>query len=215
MSKGGRGGTSGGATGGVGVGKVRETSSLISLRETYQTEVDQALEVLSDVRDRLGIDVNDMLVANVSGSTLGYYDGSGNIAINEKYFKNLESLNSVYDNSIKTGFHPERGKYSGLQAVMIHELGHRLNYVAGGSTWDNLDKSAEEMVKRATKAVGMGNRTAQFRQKISGYADRGGAAEAVAESFADVYMNGNRAKRESRALYNELITQYGLNGGRR
>lgn len=209
MPKGGRGGTSGGATGGVGVGKVKSTDSLISLREGYQEEVDQALEVLRGVKDRFGVDVTDMLVANVSGTTLGYYDGNGNIAINEKYFKNLESLNNVYDNSAKTGFHPTRGKYSGLQAVMIHELGHRLNYVAGGSTWDNLKNSAEEMVKRATKKVGMGNKTAQFREKISGYSFKGGAPEAVAEAFADVYMNGRKAKSESKALYYELMAEYG------
>ena len=153
MPKGGRGGTSGGATGGAG-GKISATSSLISERERYGREVDEALEVLSDIQNGFGVNVTDMQVAKVSGSTLGYYDYFGNIAINEKYFKDSKGLDKTYDASVKSGFHPGRGNYSGLQAVLAHELGHRLNYIAGGSTWENLDKSAQQMVQRAAKASG-------------------------------------------------------------
>lgn len=211
MAKGNRGGTSGGATGGAG-GNITATRSLISERERFGAEVDQALSVLQDIQDEYGVNVEDMLVSTIkdrgAGTTLGYYDWDGNVAINEKMFTNSKELDRTYDRSVDTGFHPARGNKTGLQAVMAHELGHRLNYIAGGGTWDKLDSSARTIIQRATKATGNGNKTAQFRAKISGYAKENDA-EAVAESFADVYLNGSNAKAESRAVYNELRRMLG------
>lgn len=211
MAKGSRGGTSGGATGGAG-GNITATRSLISERERFGTEVDQALSVLRDIEEEYDVSVEDMLVSTITGRgggmTLGYYDWDGNVAINEQMFTNARELDRVYDNSVKTGFHPGRGNKTGLQAVIAHELGHRLNYVAGGGTWDKLDSSARTIIQRATRATGNGNKTAQFRARISGYAKENDS-EAVAESFADVYLNGANAKAESKAVYNELRRMLG------
>lgn len=207
MAKGRRGGTSGGASGGLSGGDIKNSRSLLSERERYGREVDESLEVLRDIEDEYGINVEDMVVSKIvdrgGGMTLGYYDFSGNVGINEKLFSNSRELDRIYDNSVQTGFHPGRGNKTGLQAVLAHELGHRINYIAGGSTWDNLDASADVIVSRASKASGYNNKVRQFRSAISGYASQDNA-EAVAEAFADVYCNGSRAKRESRAVYNEL-----------
>ena len=210
MSKGSRGGngpTGGGGKNGSG-GEIISSSSLISERERYQGEVDSILEVLRDVEGDYGVIVEDMMVSKIKdkngSTTLGYYDLAGNIGINEKMFQNASGLDRVYDGSVKNGFHPSRGGKTGLQAVIAHELGHRLNYVAGGSSWDKLDSSARDIIAKASRASGYKNKVAVFRSKISGYASEGGNAEAVAEAFADVYCNGSKAKSESRAVVTEL-----------
>lgn len=215
MPKGGRGGNGGGgAPGGINPADVLSTRSLISERERSERAVDDALQVLSDVESQYGVVVEDMLVSKIrnrgGGVTLGYYDAEGNIGINEKVFANITGLNKTYDSSVKTGFHPSRGKKTGLQAVLAHELGHRLNYVAGGNDWNRLDSTADAIVKSASNSTGYANKTRQFRSAISGYATTNNA-EAVAEAFADVYCNGNRAKKESRAVVNELNKYFGGN----
>ena len=203
-----RGGYSGGSSTGGGA-TIKSTSSLLSERERYQAETDQVLEVLRGIERDYGVTIEDMLVAQIAsrgGTVLGYYDWDGRIAINEELFKNAAKLDSMYDESVRSGFHPGRGRKSGLEAVLLHELGHRLNYIAGGGTWSKLDSSAYEMVETAARKSGHGRNVAQFRAKISGYA-REKDAETVAEAFADVKCNGSKASKESIALYEELTTR--------
>lgn len=201
-------GSSGGPVGGNGNSGsiIKSTSSLISARERFQGEVDEALTVLRDVERAYGAIVEDMHISKLTkrgAGVLGYYDARGNIGINEKVFGDAKGLTEIYDRNVKSGYHPPRGNKTGLQAVIAHELGHRLNYIAGGSKWENLDRVATDIIGKATKNAGYKSNTAKFRASISGYATSNNA-EAVAESFADVYCNGNRAKNESKAVVSEL-----------
>lgn len=207
---GGRGGGSsgGGASGGVNPANIGDTTSLISARERYQEEVDATLSVLRDVQDRYGVIVTDAQLAELSGkdsNVMAYYDAVGNLAVNTKYFDSGK-MDAAYDDCVKTGFHPGRGNKSGMEAVVSHEMGHRLTDAAGEragyGSWQ-LDTVARGMVQRAAKATGYGQNMTAFTAKISGYA-KGNWAEAVAEAFSDVYCNGSRARRESRALVAEL-----------
>ena len=194
-----------GRGGGVNPANIVSTSSLISARnEGYRNEVDQVLTVAKDIQDQYGVNL-DYDIATLKGKdaqgTLGYYDGS-NLAIN-KNFLNADKMNKTYDASVESGFHPSRGNKSGLEAVTSHEMGHKLTDEIGkkmGLKGWQLEELSDRVLKQATTKAGYKkNATYQLASKISGYA-KSNKAEALAEAFADVYCNGSKAKKESKAI---------------
>ena len=208
---GGRGANSGGrprGRGGVNPLNIVSTTSLVSEREGFRTEVDQTLTVARDVYQEYGIST-DLEVATLKGKdaygTMAYYDSNGNLAVNKNYF-DAKTMNSAYDKCVESGFHPSRGNKSGMEAVVSHELGHRLTDEVAkrqGLKGYQLDKVADDIVKEASKKAGYGNAVVKFSGKISGYAKQSNA-EAVAEAFADVYCNGKKARKESHAIVDVL-----------
>lgn len=215
---GGRGATSGsGGAGGANTGgniDVANTKSLVSERENQQALVDETLQVFSDVNDMYGTQVTDILIAELGkgSNTLAYYDAGDNIAINEKYF-NSKNMSKAYADSVASGFHPSNGNKTALQAVVAHELGHKITEQVGAKMGQggffNIDKTANSIVGQAKK--GSGHKTvASFRSAISGYAKKNNA-ECIAEAFSDVFCNGKKAKKESRAVVT-VIDKY-LKGG--
>lgn len=206
------GGSRGGATGGLNPGNIVSTTSLTSAREGKEAEVDQVLTVARDIYNDFGVEVNDLQIATLKGagkSTLAYYDAGGNLAYNKAYF-NAKTMDKAYDSNVEAGFHPSRGNKTGIEAVVAHEMGHALtDEIAkkkGYGDWQ-LDRASTDIVKQAAKNSGYGNKTKQFISKISGYAETS-HAEALAEAFADVYCNGNKARKESTAIVNEMKTYF-------
>lgn len=207
---GGRGSSSsrGGATGGAG-GKIISTTSLISARETKQVEVDQVLSTLRAVAEQYGQDLNDVQLAKMApgSAAMAYYDASGNLAINEAYF-DAKTMDQTYDACVSSGFHPPRGAKTGLEAVAAHEVGHHLTEIAGMrkgyGAWQ-LDRVSADIMKEAASRLSIRG-SSTVAAKISGYAKEN-HAEAIAEAFADVYCNGNKASAESRAVV-EILGEY-------
>ena len=206
---GGRGSTSGGATGGMSVGNIASTDSLVSMRESKPQEVDEVLGVARDIRDEYGVTATDLEVARINGNsgTMAYYDSEGNLAINERYFDSAK-MNQAYDACVDSGWHPSRGDKSGLEATAAHEMGHRLTDVAGQKAgygeWA-IDKTSGEIIAEAKRRTGARS-VEDVRAKVSGYG-KSNNAEAIAEAFSDVYCNGGRASRESRAIV-EVLNEY-------
>lgn len=206
----GRSTTAGGKTGGGNIPNPTEISSLISAREGKRTEVDQVLAALKYVSDKYGVQVEDVQIARWDKpvSAMAYYDANGNLAVNNAYF-DARKMNAAYDECVRGGFHPKRGNVPAMEAVAAHEAGHRLTDVIGqrqGRTWD-LDAVSEDIVHTAAKRTGMSVPT--IRSRVSGYATKSNA-EAVAEAFADVYCNGSRASRASRAIVSVLDERLGV-----
>ena len=166
-------------------------------------EVQDIMNVLADVEDNYGVLINNAFVqTGKKGGYLAMYNTSGNLKVNSSYF-NSTAMTKAYDYCVKVGYHPSKGNKTAMEAVVAHELGHRLNHVAAGNNWYRLDSVADNIVKNAAKSMKMGNKVRVFRNRVSGYA-RKDSSECVAEAFADVYCNGSRAKAESRAVVNEL-----------
>ena len=212
LGNGGGGGSLGGGTGGVSGNDVESTTSLISA-SGKRDEINQTLSVLRDVFQDYGIDVQDARIAKMKGAgkmALAYYDSNGNVAINENFFDSAK-MDSAMDRCIKDGFHPSRGNKTGIESAMAHEMGHRLTDALaqqnGSKAWVGMDKTAKDIVKQATKNTGYKS-AKDFASKISGYAGTSDA-ECIAEAFADVYCNGNRASRESHAIVNVLNNSLG------
>lgn len=209
---GGRGASSGGGggTGGVSGGDIVDTRSLVSERENQQVLVDETLSVFNDVFNEYGTIVEDIQLATMApgSSALAYYDAADNIAINEKYF-NSKTMDAAYAACVQSGYHPSNGNKTALQAVVAHELGHKLTEQVGAKLgqagFGNIDKTSRTIVSKASKAAGHKS-TATFSSKISGYA-KSSNAECIAEAFSDVFCNGTKAKKESRAVV-DVINSY-------
>ena len=186
-------------------GDILSTTSLISEKELNQQEVDDTLTVLRDIQNQYGT-VIDTEVADIKPGTgtMGYYDGE-NIAINREYF-NTEKMNQAYAEGVASGWHPSNGNKSGMEAVIAHEYGHALtNEVGKVMGVSGIDNIATKIVNEARK--GSGSRgVVQLASKISRYATTSNA-EAIAEAFSDFYCNGNKAKKESKAIMN-VINKY-------
>ncbi len=209
---GGRGSSSssgGGGTGGVNAGDILDTTSLVSAREIRQKEVDEVLSVFNDVYNEYGSQVTDIHIALMDSKShaLAYYDSGDNIAVNAKYF-NSATMNKAMVDSIAAGYHPKMGNKTAMQAVVAHELGHKLTADVATKLnqagFGNLNTVAGRIVREAKKKIGYKN--SDFAAKISGYA-KTNHAETVAEAYCDVYCNGGKAKRESRAIV-DVINGY-------
>ena len=128
-------------------------------------------------------------------NALGAYGGN-TLYMNEKYIKN-KNLTSAMKDAEKSGYHPKLNGKTGAEAVAAHELGHRLGEVAS----QKAKISEKDIVARAAKKTGI--KTENMAGHISGYA-RSNYGETIAEAYADVYCNGKKASRASRAIVNEV-----------
>lgn len=211
---GGRGASSGGGGGGGGTGGIKEsdilgTSSLVSEREGKQKLVDDTLAVFSDFYDEYGTQVEDIQLAELKPGVgaLAYYDYGGNIAVNQAYFSDAV-MGRAYARCVEDGFHPSNGSKTALQAVVAHEIGHKLTADVAAK----MGMSSGELHGAASKIVGEANKKGKFggtkklAKSISGYAMEN-YAETVAEAVSDVYCNGRKAKSASRAIV-DVINGY-------
>lgn len=124
---------------------------------------------------------------------LGAY-GQDELIMNQRYIRNA-NLTEAMKNS--NGFHPGIGKKTGAEAVASHEIGHRLGEMAAKKA----GISEKEIVARAANKVNI--KTENMAGHISGYA-RTNYGETIAEASADVYCNGRKASKASRAIMAEI-----------
>ena len=181
---GGRGASAGWEGGGNGPAPTK-VDDLISQRERKRAEVDQTLTVLRDARDQYGLTVDTEIGTFRSGATvMGYYDqASGNVGLSKAYFDAIK-IDGSYDDCVRTRFHALTGQIAQKMGV-------------------SFEKASRTIVQEAKRSDGYRGRASDWAARISGYALKN-ESEAIAEAFADVYCNGNRAKRESRAIVDVL-----------
>ena len=206
---GGRGASSSGRYGGGGglsPADILSTNSFVSERHNYDISND-VLDVFKNVNEEYGYVIGDILVAKIKSKknhTMAYYDGT-NIGFNEAY-ASTKVLNKAYADCVKSGFHPSNGNKSPAEAVASHELGHALTDAVGKKMGGlDIDRASDRIVKEAKKQTGHRG-VVQMAKKISTYATHSNA-EAIAEAFSDVYCNGKKAHKESKAIVN-VINSY-------
>lgn len=200
------GGNSSSSWGGGGGGNAApiDTTSLISAREGKQAEVDQTLSVLRDIEKEYGVTMNDVEIGIFpkGSKVMGYYDpSSGALGMNASYF-DAKKIDSAYDKSVQSKYHPPRGNKTGMEAVASHEAGHRLTYVAAEKSGKSPNAFSAKVIEDSATKLRYKN-SANMAKKISGYATEN-YKEAIAEAFADVYCNGKNAKKESHTVVNTL-----------
>nr|DAZ78310.1 MAG TPA: Lethal factor [Caudoviricetes sp.] len=192
-------------TDGVDPSEVRSTANLLIDTKLDEATRSEVVSTLKDFQSEFGINYNNTRIADMkqSSRSLAYYDHEG-IAVNNKYANSVK-MNRAYDQCVQSGYHPSRGRKTGMQAVMAHEIWHQLNDMIGSKMGVNLHEAANRIVKEATKLT-KHKSGARLASKISGYA-KSSPAEAIAEAVADVYCNGKKARSESRAISN-IVRKY-------
>lgn len=168
----------------IGKGGGGFANEIMNTRDTFESEYGDAIKNIS------------LQAATFDDpSVLGAYGGN-TLYMNERYIKNAY-LTSAMQRASKDGFHPSIGNKTGAEAVASHELGHRLGEVAASKA----KVSQEEIVGRAAKKVGI--KKENMAGHISKYA-RSNYHETIAEAYADVFCNGNKANRASKAIVKEV-----------
>lgn len=202
VSGAGRGGAGGGGGGGLNI--VGEASLISARNEGFRQEADDTLRVLRDINRQYGINVDDAVIVDIKGagknSVMAYMSHGGELGVNRVFF-NDKQMTQAYDECVAAGFHPSRGNKSAMEAVVSHEMGHRLALVAGQRNGTDIYTASDTIVKRAANNLGITPK--KLRTAISGYAAEN-HAETVAEAFSDVYCNGSKAHRNSRAVVFEM-----------
>lgn len=198
MAKGDRGGKSSG-TG----NSTFNRNSVISEESiiTHQgddAEVAEVFKVQSYIAKEYGPAANARIVlgslrGRASSVILGYQYGD-TVGINIKDFNN-RIMDRKYDDTVSVGFHPPRGRKSGIEAVAAHEFGH---YVTKLLLRFDGKTSMSDIVNEATQKTGHRNGES-LKQRISKYARRSDG-EAIAEAVSDVYCNGENAAKESQRI---------------
>ena len=196
-----------GGGGGLSPADILSTNSFVSERHNYDISND-VLDVFKNVNEEYGYVIGDILVAKIKSKSnnkaMAYYDGT-NIGFNEAY-ASTKVLNKAYADCVKSGFHPSNGNKSPAEAVASHELGHALTDAVGKKMGGlDIDRASDRIVKEAKKQTGHRG-VVQMAKKISTYATHSNA-EAIAEAFSDVYCNGKKAHKESKAIVN-VINSY-------
>ena len=157
-------------------------NEIMNTRDAYEAEYGPAVKQMN------------LHVAQFGDATaLGAYGGD-TLYMAEKYVKN-KNLTKAMQNS--NGFHPSIGNRTGAEAVAAHEIGHRLGEVASKKA----GISERDIVARAAKKVGIA--TDNMAGHISKYA-RSNYSETIAEASCDVYCNGKKASRVSKAIMKEV-----------
>ena len=163
----------------------------------FADEIMRTRDSLESVYGESVKDITLMTASFAGEGVLGCYSPSENtVYMNKKYIGNSELTNSMLAMA-KIGFHPSIGQYTGAEAVAAHELGHGMaDYILSKK-----GVSAESIVASAGKKIGIAKEN--MAGHISGYA-RENYSETVAEACADVYCNGSKANKASKAIMKEV-----------
>lgn len=200
--------TSGGAGGGVGEfgGGMLNGNSSTTVKSSHPlTEeigkgggefAEQIMRTRDAMEAEYGSSVSQMRLHAATFSddtTLGAYGGD-TLYMAEKYIRNKNLTEAMQSSG---GFHPSIGNKTGAEAVAAHEIGHRLGQIAA----QKAGISEKDIVARAGKKVKI--KTSNMAGHISGYA-KTNYSETIAEASSDVFCNGKRASKASRAIMAEV-----------
>lgn len=152
------------------------------------------------------------------------------LKINNAFMGDHQTLDIVYQESVRTGYHPEGTTW---ENIVDHEMGHVItmgilqrvhggNAAAARADWnDSSNRSTMgSIVNQAVKQIrdnyqqyGYSSRpsVSELKRDISGYATKN-HHETIAEAFADRSANGNKAKPLSREIY-KILMSYGRERG--
>lgn len=163
----------------------------------FADEIMRTRDSLESVYGESVKDITLMTASFAGEGVLGCYSPMENtVYMNKKYIGNTQLTQSMLA-AAKSGYHPSIGQYTGAEAVAAHEIGHGMaDYIL-----KNKGVSAEAIVAAAGKKIGIAKQNmAGF---ISEYA-RENYSETIAEASADVYCNGSKATKQSKAIMAEV-----------
>lgn len=216
--------------------RAREAKSLASLKkylnEAYGIEMDNSvldmnLESVRDAIDGMESVIEEFpeISQNIKTVELGETGvmscSTRKITLNPSYFEKPGALDEAIKNSVESGWWP---KNTSIASIGAHEAGHAVNWelILRDTSYEydfqrtidwNDEQTAKSIVSQACKNVkssqpkGKKKTYEEIRQAQSRY----GAtkpAEAIAESFADLYANGESASPLSKEIIKIIKQRY-------
>lgn len=183
-------------------------------KKSQEAAADQILGATRDMNDEYGVmdNVETVTVADVDKqNVIAFYSNSDNKMVMNRKFTDIPTIEASYENCVKNGFHPPVGKRTAIEAVTAHELGHaiadKINEARRKGGYSTSEANSEIVINAFRAAYpSKGNSLIELtkaRKSISGYALTN-YHETVAEAVADVYCNGGRARKFSKAVVQEL-----------
>lgn len=218
---GGRGASSSGGGGGGGNVKIKNELDVWSERHNQSREeaATQIISATRDMNDEFGVmdHVTSVTVADfdkASSDTIAFFSPSDNKVVVNRAYTDLNKLQAAYEKSVADKYHPPLGKKSPMEAVTAHELGHaiadKINDKRRATGSSNVDVNSEVVINAWRKMYPNKAHTYEelvgipkARANISRYSSKN-YHETIAEAVADVYCNGGKAKKFSKAIVIEL-----------
>lgn len=211
--------SSGGSTDGGDNIKISKEVDVWSERHKKSQEyaADQIINATRDMQDEYGVmdSVTSVTVANMSkGNVLAFYDPQENKVVFNRKFTDVPTIQQSYEDCVAKKYHPPLGKRTPIEATTAHELGHaiadKINDARRAGGYSKIDANSEIVINAFRKLYPNKAHTYQevidmpkARKGISGYALKN-YHETIAEAVADVYCNGGKAKKFSKAIVEEL-----------
>lgn len=137
------------------------------------------------------------------------------LTLNREWVASLERMRIVTHENVATGYHPPGLERRPWYATTVHELGHVLdiqgNYHASNAATRALKTYFKRHVPHSSDPVRASEEFEAWVSALSGYSFEEGEdlmlneAEAVAEAFADVELNGANASEPAKVLHQLLI----------
>src|SRR5690606_5074411 len=150
----------------------------------------------------------NMTVVSTTTQTGVYAVSVGNrIEFAEDWSRNRNRYTRALAGDVEDGFHPPgTGTPMG---VAIHEFGHSIDL---GTLGQRIHAQVNDVVARIANELGLDPERV-IEVGISRYATKN-TRELVAEAFVDVMVNGQRASRLSREIFDLLEAEYRTSGRR-
>lgn len=131
------------------------------------------------------------------------------IYINKDIFSSIKTLKKIYEENLQLG---ESVKGSSYKDILIHELGHELNFEIIRRKYNgnlkeiqndyNNSITANNIVNKALENMGIYSQDTKIKtiSKISNYALENGT-ECIGEAICDYYSNGKKANKLSKEIF--------------
>lgn len=197
-----------------------ETGIQVPLKIVMSTDgsvLDSMYNSISDMKQKYPSAMRDLTKIEDYANNNSFAATNGtSLAVNTAYFGNTQGLETLYNSTVSSGFHPAG---TTADSIVIHELGHVAVHSIGKKlypdeqqfrrAWNNGTLPAR-LVHEAYKEIQSAPNSYGFHSKLpSERALRGAISryslknfhETIAEAWADYHANGNSSKAMSRAIF--------------
>lgn len=218
---GGRGASSSSSSGSDGEGNIKIKNEVDVWSERHKKKQEEAAtQIINATRDmeaEYGVmdHVESVSVANFDKkNVLAFYAPDENKVVFNRSYTDLNKVQQSYQECVDKKFHPSLGNKTPIEAITAHELGHaiadKINDKRRATKSSTVDANSEIVINAYRKLYpNKANTYEEYtgipkaRATISGYAKKN-YHETIAEAVADVYCNGGKAKKFSKAVVAEL-----------
>ncbi|MCL2139358.1 MAG: phage head morphogenesis protein [Treponema sp.] len=108
---------------------------------------------------------------------------NGAISVNRKFFKNISTLATEYNEEVNTKWFPEGTDW---KAIIVHEIGHRVNGILKWQYWTALKGVPVEKYIKEKALANLGLNDIDIRRELSGNAGLN-SQEFLAEAFSEFF----------------------------